>query len=156
MYRHVWIIYTEQKNFSNKRRIRVDSKPTDWHVKNSNAQIRTTKRKPIFIWLTFQFGAVYLFYTELRITYLVGLYTQHSTAHSFHLRTPRCEHRLNNQPTMFDLLPVVLLNALRQYKFDGFPLWRMADGKDHVKIEVTFRKTTTNQRFDKKGAESRR
>ena len=51
---------------------------------------------------------------------------------------------------MSDLLPAVLLNALRQYKFDGSPLWRMADGKDHVKIEVTFRKPT-NQRFDKKG-----
>ena len=56
---------------------------------------------------------------------------------------------------MSDLLPAVLLNALRQYKFDGSPIWRMADGKDHVKIEVTFRKPT-NQRFDKKGAESRR
>ena len=48
---------------------------------------------------------------------------------------------------MSDLLPAVLLNALRQYKFDGFPLWRMADGRDHVKIEVTFRKPT-NQRID--------
>ena len=75
---------------------------------------------------------------------------------TFHLRTPRYEHRLNNQPTMSDLLHAVLLNALRQYKFDGFPLWRMADGKDHVKIEVTFRKTITNQCFDKKGAENRR
>ena len=63
--------------------------------------------------------------------------------------------RITNQPTMSDLLPPVLLNALRQYKFDGSPLWRMADGKDHIKIEVTFRKPT-NQRFDKKGAESRR
>ena len=67
----------------------------------------------------------------------------------------RGEHRQNNQPTMSDLLPAVLLNALRQYKFAESPLWRMADGKDHVKIEVTFRKPT-NQRFDKKGAESRR
>ena len=56
---------------------------------------------------------------------------------------------------MSDLLPAVLLNALRQYKFDRSPLWRMADGKDHYKIEGTFRKPT-NQRFDKKGAESRR
>ena len=63
--------------------------------------------------------------------------------------------RITNQPTMSDLLPAVLLNALRQYKFDGSPLWRMADGKDQVKIEVTFRKPT-NQHFDKKGAESRR
>ena len=51
---------------------------------------------------------------------------------------------------MSDLLPAVLLNALKQYSFDASPLWRMADGKDHVKIEVTFRKAT-NQRFDKKG-----
>ena len=56
---------------------------------------------------------------------------------------------------MSDLLPAVLLNALREYKFNGSPLWRMADGKDHVKIEVTFQKIT-NQRFDKKGAEIRR
>ena len=56
---------------------------------------------------------------------------------------------------MSDLLPAVLLNALRQYKFDGSPLWRMVDGKDHIKIEVTFRKAT-NQRFDKRRAESRR
>ena len=56
---------------------------------------------------------------------------------------------------MSDLLPAVLLNALRQYCFDASLLLKMADGKDHVKIEVTFRKAT-NQRFDKKGAESRR
>ena len=55
---------------------------------------------------------------------------------------------------MSNVLPAVLLNAWRQYKFNGSPLWRMADGKDHVKIEVTFRKTT-NQRFDKRRAESR-
>ena len=53
------------------------------------------------------------------------------------------------------LLPAVLFTALRRYKFDESPLWRMADGKDHVKVEVTFRKTT-HQRYDKKGAESRR
>ena len=54
---------------------------------------------------------------------------------------------------MTDLLPAVLLNTYRQYKFDGSPLWRMADRKDHVKIEVTFCKIT-HQRFDKKRAKS--
>ena len=50
---------------------------------------------------------------------------------------------ITNQPiTVSDLLPAVLLNALRQYSSDASPLWRMADGKDHVKIEVTFRKAT--------------
>ena len=52
------------------------------------------------------------------------------------------------------MLPAVLFNASRQYIFYGSPLWTMADGKDHVKIELTFRKATY-QRFDKKGAESR-
>ena len=89
------------------------------------------------------------------INFDLNMKTRSPSPTSFHFRTPRCEHRLNNQPTMSDLLPAVLLNALRQYKFDGSPLWRMADGKDHVNIEVTFRKTTI-QRFVKKGTESRR
>ena len=56
---------------------------------------------------------------------------------------------------MTDLMPAVVLNALRQYRFDGSPLWRMADGKDYVKIEVIFQ-ISTNQHFDKKGTESKR
>ena len=55
---------------------------------------------------------------------------------------------------MTEILPEVLLNALRQYNFDGSPLWRMADGKDHVQIQVTFRKSTEQQ--DKKRAVSRK
>ena len=56
---------------------------------------------------------------------------------------------------MTDLLPEVLLNALSQYRFNGSPLWRVREGKDHVKIKVTFWKQT-NQYFGKKGAEGRR
>ena len=56
---------------------------------------------------------------------------------------------------MTDLLPEVLLNALRQYKFDGSPLWGMADRRDHIKIEEAFGKTT-HQHLDKKGTESRK
>ena len=55
---------------------------------------------------------------------------------------------------MTEVLPEVLLNPLRQYSFDGSPLWRMADGKDHVQIQVTFRKSTDQP--DKKRAGSRR
>ena len=70
---------------------------------------------------------------------------------SFDLRPPKCQHRLNNQLTSNS----DWFAALRQYRFDRSPLWRMADGKVYVKSEVTFRKST-NQHFDKKGAESRR
>ena len=54
---------------------------------------------------------------------------------------------------MTEVLPEVLLNALCQYSFDTSPLWRMADGKDHVQIQVTFRQSTDKQ---KKRAVSRR
>ena len=33
------------------------------------------------------------------------------------------------------VIPAVLLRALSEYKFVGHPLWRMADGKDHVRVE---------------------
>ena len=56
---------------------------------------------------------------------------------------------------MSDLLPAVLLNALRRYKFDGFPLWRIADEIDHVKLEVTFRKTTPTLRQEGVGSRRR-
>ena len=38
------------------------------------------------------------------------------------------------------VIPAVLLRALSEYKFVGHPLWRMADGKDHVRVELTFHK----------------
>ena len=56
---------------------------------------------------------------------------------------------------VYDLLPAILLNALRQNRFDGSPLWRIAYGTNHVKFEVTFRKST-NQHLDKKRPKSRR
>ena len=37
------------------------------------------------------------------------------------------------------VIPAVLLRAMSKYKFVGHPLWRMADGKDHV--ELTSHKT---------------
>ena len=43
---------------------------------------------------------------------------------------------------MEELLPRVLQNALREYKFASSPLWRLSDGRDLVKAELTFRKTT--------------
>ena len=53
-------------------------------------------------------------------------------------------------------MPGVLLKALSEYKFVGTPLWRMSDGKDLVRVELTFHKKLPTPRFYKKGAESRR
>ena len=49
----------------------------------------------------------------------------------------------------------VLLNTLREYSFVGSPLWRMSDGKDLVRVELTFHKNLPTSRFYKKGAVSR-
>ena len=54
------------------------------------------------------------------------------------------------------VIPAVLLRALSEYKFVGHPLWRMADGKDHVRVELTFHKNLPTQPVFKKRAESRR
>ena len=44
----------------------------------------------------------------------------------------------------------------RVQKFVGTPLWRMADGKDLVRVELTFHKKLPTPRYYKKRAESRR
>ena len=54
------------------------------------------------------------------------------------------------------VIPAVLLRALSEYRFVGHPLWRMADGKDHVRVELTFHKNLPTQAIFKKRAESRR
>ena len=54
------------------------------------------------------------------------------------------------------VIPAVLLRALSEYRFVGHPLWRMADGKDHVRVELTFHKNLPTQPVYKKRAESRR
>ena len=53
-------------------------------------------------------------------------------------------------------MPGVLLRALSEYKFAGTPLWRMSEGKDLVRVELTFHKKLPAPRVYKKGAESRR
>ena len=53
-------------------------------------------------------------------------------------------------------MPGVLLRALGEYKFVGTPIWRMSDGKDLIRVELTFHKKLPTPRFYKKGAESRR
>ena len=53
-------------------------------------------------------------------------------------------------------MPGVLLRALSEYKFVGTPLWRMSDGKDLVRVELTFHKKLPTPRYYKKGVESRR
>ena len=54
------------------------------------------------------------------------------------------------------VIPAVLLNALREYSFVGSPLWRMSDGKDLVRVELTFHQNLPTQRLYKKGAINRR
>ena len=54
------------------------------------------------------------------------------------------------------VMPVVLLRALSEYKFVGSPLWRMSDGKDLVRVELTFHKALPTKSYYKKRAESRR
>ena len=54
------------------------------------------------------------------------------------------------------VIPAVLLRAPSEYRFVGHPLWRMADGKDHVRVELTFHKNLPTQPIFKKRAESRR
>ena len=54
------------------------------------------------------------------------------------------------------VIPAVLLRALSEYKFVGRPLWRMAHGKDHVLVELTFHKTLPTLPVYKRRAESRR
>ena len=54
------------------------------------------------------------------------------------------------------VIPAVLLRALSEYKFVCHPLWRMADGKDHVRVELTFHKNLPTLPVYKRRAESRR
>ena len=54
------------------------------------------------------------------------------------------------------VIPAVLLNALREYSFVGSPLWRMSDGKDLVRVELTVHKNLPTQRLYKKGVVGRR
>ena len=53
-------------------------------------------------------------------------------------------------------MPGVLLRALSEYKFVGTPLRKMSDGKDLVRVELTFHKALPTKPYYKKRAESRR
>ena len=53
-------------------------------------------------------------------------------------------------------MPGVLLRALIEYKFVGNPTWRMSDGKDLVRVELTFHKALPTMSYYKWRAESRR
>ena len=48
------------------------------------------------------------------------------------------------------VIPAVLLNAMREYSFVGSPLWGMSDGKDLVRVELTFHNNLPTQRLYKK------
>ena len=49
------------------------------------------------------------------------------------------------------VIPAVLLNALREYSFVGSPQWRMSDGKDLVRVKLSFHKNLSTARYYKKG-----
>ena len=49
-------------------------------------------------------------------------------------------------------MPGLLLRALSEYSF----LWRMSDGKDLVRVELTFHKALPTEPYYKRRAESRR
>ena len=53
-------------------------------------------------------------------------------------------------------MPGVLLRALSEYGFVGTPLLRMSDGKDLVRVELTFHKALPTKPYYKRRAESRR
>ena len=53
-------------------------------------------------------------------------------------------------------MPGVLLRALSEYKFVGTPFWRMSEGKDLVRVELTFHKALPTKPYYKRRAESRR
>ena len=36
-------------------------------------------------------------------------------------------------------LPAVLVHAIEDFNFTGKPLWRIDEGLDHVKVELTFK-----------------
>ena len=54
------------------------------------------------------------------------------------------------------MIPSVLLNALKEFNFVGAPLWRLCDGKDLVRVVLTFHKNQPTSRYGKRRAESRR
>ena len=50
-----------------------------------------------------------------------------------------------------DLVSAILKNALRDFGFNQAPLWRLAEGKDLVKVELTFHKNNKPTTGRKKG-----
>ena len=104
-------------------------------------------------------AVIYAQNTQIQIIHVPTYYHHHHHHHhhilTFDLWSVNIVWITNQTRMMTDMLQEELLNALRQYRFVESPLWRMADGRDHVKIEVTFRKATSQQ-FDKKGVESKR
>ena len=49
------------------------------------------------------------------------------------------------------VMPGVLFRALSEYKFVGTPLWRMSDGKDLVRVELTFHKALPTALLQEEG-----
>ena len=53
-------------------------------------------------------------------------------------------------------MPSVFLRDLSEYKFVVTPLWRMSDGKDLVRVELSFHKALPTKPYYKSRTESRR
>ena len=41
-------------------------------------------------------------------------------------------------------LPMILVTALKAYNFSGKPVWRIGEGLEHVKVELTYKLPTTD------------
>ena len=57
-----------------------------------------------------------------------------------------------SQQLTITMILSVLLNALKEFNFVGARLWRLSDGKDLVRVELTFHKTQPTSRYVKKRA----
>ena len=64
------------------------------------------------------------------------------------------EHRLTDRSLTNSLamekqtdlleLPMTLVTALKAYNFSGKPIWRIGEGLEHVKVELTYKLPTTD------------
>ena len=41
-------------------------------------------------------------------------------------------------------LPLILVTALKAYNFSGKPVWRIGEGLEHVKVELTYKLPTND------------
>ena len=51
-------------------------------------------------------------------------------------------------------LPLILVTALKAYNFSGKPVWRIGEGLEHVKVELTYKLPTTHSQSSVEQKES--